>query len=252
MGKAAKDFFTKAHTDFEAAKDRCENATAAATAQHKECVVDKEVVEKFYCYMKEGRDKACADYAKGFQDAIDAFKEVKGRVEKTEKINKDHFTQMACSAWVKDTSPPCDILDTAHLDVTYPEEPMQGTCVQIMKFHGRGEHKFQCEETPAPAMEESFVPEETLPEPILAEPRMVNASNTSDPSSEPILPESRMANASNTSESSPEAEEPVNEEAVVPEETLPEPILPEPRMANASNTSEPSSEAEEPVNETLS
>merc|ERR1712048_934975 len=232
MGKAAKDFFTKAHTDFEAAKDRCENATAAATAQHKECVVDKEVVEKFYCYMKEGRDKACADYAKGFQDAIDAFKEVKGRVEKTEKINKDHFTQMACSAWVKDTSPPCDILDTAHLDVTYPEEPMQGTCVQIMKFHGRGEHKFQCEGTPAPAMEESFVPEETLPEPILAEPR--------------------MANASNTSESSPEAEEPVNEEAVVPEETLPEPILPEPRMANASNTSEPSSEAEEPVNETLS
>merc|ERR1712048_1015417 len=96
--KAAKDFFTKAHTDFEVAKDRCENATAAATAQHKECVVDKEVVEKFYCYMKEGRDKACADYAKCFQDATDAFKEVKGRVKKTEKINKDHFTQMACSA----------------------------------------------------------------------------------------------------------------------------------------------------------
>merc|ERR1712048_918882 len=225
MGKAAKDFFTKAHTDFEAAKDRCENATAAATAQHKECVVDKEVVEKFYCYMKEGRDKACADYAKGFQDAIDAFKEVKGRVEKTEKINKDHFTQMACSAWVKDTSPACEILDTAHLDVTYPEEPMQGTCVQMMKFHGRGEHKFQCGETPAPAMEESFVPEETLPD----------ASNTSESSSEPILPEPRIANASNTSESSSEAEEPVDEEAVVPEDTLPEPIQPEPRMANTSN-----------------
>merc|ERR1719145_422529 len=75
--KANMEFYGKAHSEFSVASAKCKNATEDAKAKHSECEVDKEVVEKFYCYMKEGRDKSCEDYAKCFEDSIENFRTVR-------------------------------------------------------------------------------------------------------------------------------------------------------------------------------
>merc|ERR1711953_347118 len=99
------DFYSKAHVEIQAASAKCSELYEIALKKHQECEVDHAVVVKFFCFMKEGRDKQCGEYAKCFQEANANYQQIKLHVEKTEAINKEHFTQMACSEWVQDTAP---------------------------------------------------------------------------------------------------------------------------------------------------
>lgn len=132
------EFYNTAYPEFVNRKGACDDATAAAQAQLAECDADEVVIEEFYCKMKQGRDDACGDYEKCYDDEkVDLAAEIE-KVKKLEAKVKEHFQMMTCfqgsfgeeNTDVEECDP--NQYETNGLDVNYPQTPAKAMCVSIM------------------------------------------------------------------------------------------------------------------------
>lgn len=118
----------------------CREATKACEDQHNTCVVDEETIQKFYCSMMYQRDVACAAYSQCYDTAAKEVEKVEAKIKALETQNKDNYKNLACfqdgvgNIEMDPTSCAHTMVDTVHLDVSYPGVPPAQECVHLMKM----------------------------------------------------------------------------------------------------------------------